>query len=153
MVRPYSRTTPSAAVTYGSICAGITITTRSKSPKQAPEILEQRSQRTATSLSGLFFNFNKTASEIPLKDGSSPLTISRSEINGDPGENGNFTATTTTAAPGAFSWQMAKEEETDDLTAYTLVASSCSGQNTCTAKLVNHHPGMVNVQVAFHPAT
>jgi hypothetical protein len=104
-------------------------------------------------LSGLLFDFNETAREVPLKDGSSPLTISPSEINGDLGETGTFAATTTTTVPGAFSWQMVKEQEIDDLTAYILVASSCAGQTTCTAKLVNHHPGFVSVQVAFHPAS
>jgi outer membrane protein OmpA-like peptidoglycan-associated protein len=48
---------------------------------------------------------------------------------------------------------LVKEKEYDDLTAFKLTGSSCAGQTTCTATLVNEHPGFANTQVAFLPAT
>jgi len=44
------------------------------------------------------------------------------------------------------------EYETDDPKAFTLTASSCAGQTTCTATVRADHPGFANVGVSFYPA-
>lgn len=97
-------------------------------------------------LYGLLFNFSDAT-----RDPSS-LTLSPSETNGSQGETFIYTATATSTVPGSFHWQIVKEKEIDDPSAFTLTASSCAGQTTCNATLRMDHPGFADVNVSFHPA-
>jgi outer membrane protein OmpA-like peptidoglycan-associated protein len=106
-------------------------------------------------ISGLFFDFNQTVlASHPVGDSPS-VTVSPAELNGAPGESSTVTATTASSAPGAFTWQIVKENEDDDIKGFKLTASSCAGQTTCTATLhmSPDHPGFAGLQVGFHLAS
>jgi len=98
-------------------------------------------------LYGLLFDFNES-----IIDPSSWPTLGPSDSAGTPGEVLTYTATTTSSVPGSFHWELGKQKDTDDPTAFTLTASSCAGETSCTAKVRIDQPGFVDVGVSFLPA-